>query len=108
MDTIKLQVIHKHNPPICFSDKSPSSGRCQYKGMHNNNTIFTCTMLNMKTTINIIVASMMFTHSGLKLIDKLFCTMCVVICLPEDGDLSLRHVGGQCLWITYNFIVCVC
>jgi len=28
--------------------------------------------------------------------------------LPEHGCLSLKHVRGSCLWINYNFSLCIC
>ena len=31
---------------------------------------------------------------------------CMYVCMY--GDLLLGHVGGLCLWITCNFIVCIC
>jgi hypothetical protein len=49
---------------------------------------------NIKAAVNIIVASTMVTHSGLKLVDKPVCALYAVMCLPEDGDLLLKHVGG--------------
>ena len=49
---------------------------------------------NIKAAVNIVVASMMTTRSGLKLVDKPFCALCVFMCRPEVGDLLLKHVGG--------------
>jgi hypothetical protein len=49
---------------------------------------------NIKAAVNITVASATITHSGLKLVDKPFCTLCAVMCRPVDGDLLLKHVGG--------------
>lgn len=46
-----------------------------------------------------ITASMVFIHSWLQLI---------LHHLPDDRDLRLKHVGGLCLWIIYNFIVYIC
>jgi hypothetical protein len=37
----------------------------------------------------------------------LYIFLCIDVSV-EDSDLSLEHVGGLCLWITYNFIVCMC
>jgi len=29
--------------------------------------------------------------------------ICLSYCLPENGDLLLKYVGGLCLWIIYNY-----
>ena len=48
-----------------------------------------------------------FNIVHVKLVVILLC-IALYLRLPEDGNLSLKHVGDLCLWITYNFIVCVC
>jgi hypothetical protein len=49
---------------------------------------------NIKAAVNIIVGSIMITHSGLKFVDKPFCALCVIMCRPEDGYSLIKHVGG--------------
>ena len=87
------------NPPTCSSDKTPSSGRRQYKGallhysvkMHNSSYKYN----NMD-----IMASMMLTYSWLKFIDMLlFVVTCIQtsnieVFVPE-GSSHFPHRAHQ-------------
>jgi hypothetical protein len=72
-----------HHPQGYFSTKNTLTAQ-QFLHVH---------VENIKAAVNITVANTLITHSGLKLVDKPFCALCVM-CRPEGGVLLLQHVGG--------------
>ena len=83
------------NSPTCFSDKSPPSGRRQYKGIYNIITLnftYACRMLKIYNSSyrysynNMdVMDSMTLTYPWLKLIDMPLFTICVVTCIQTSN-----------------------
>ena len=90
--TYKNYKLSTNTTLLHVSEKSPSS-RCQYKGAHNTSTWIL--HYNVKTFLTICVKFMYWYY--------------VFLCNDIlRMAISLKHAGELCLWITCNFITCVC
>ena len=92
------------NPPTCFSDRSPSSGRHQYKGIYDINISILYVQCSKYIIYNIHIiiftAAIMYVQHGTCTTDVLVLYIPLYCRLPEDGDPSLKHVAR--LKVTYN------
>ena len=84
------------NCPTCFSDRSLSTGRYQYKGIYNIYTSnFAYKMLKLynssyKCNSVDIMDGVMLTYSWLKFIYMPLFTMCIVICSYTFTYITFR------------------